>query len=113
MSTSDRFEMTQDQLSRRVDSVLFLNTCAGYPEQYDIYLDGKQIGYFRLRHGAYSVNCPDVLGKSVLRVGIGDGFGRGEFNTEEERSEGLAKATVACLKWAAENPGVYGRGVSL
>jgi hypothetical protein len=104
MSAVHRFDMTQDQLSRRVDSVLFLNTCAGYPEQYDIYLDGKQIGYFRMRHGSYSVTCPDVLGKSVLRVSTGDNFGHGEFDTEEERSEGLAKAAVACLEWALENP---------
>jgi len=110
---TDRFDLTQDQLSRRVDKVLFLNTCAGYPERYDIYLEGNQIGHFSLRHGAANISCPDVEGATVLRLGLTEEFGKGEFDNEAERSDGLAQATVAVLTWANANPGVYGKGASI
>ena len=28
-------------------------TCAASPEQYDVFKDGQQIGYLRLRHGEF------------------------------------------------------------
>lgn len=30
-------------------------TCGACPEQYDVYLNGKIVGYFRLRHGSFTV----------------------------------------------------------
>lgn len=33
-------------------------TCSVCPEQYDVYLDGKQVGYLRLRHGHFRCDYP-------------------------------------------------------
>lgn len=50
-------------------------TCGACPEQYDM-LDkqGNTVGYFRLRHGSFTVTYPDVGGKLVFRANPeGDG----------------------------------------
>lgn len=51
-------------------------TCGACPEQYDMLdEDGETVGYFRLRHGRFTVEYPDVGGKLVLRANtIGDGL---------------------------------------
>jgi len=37
-------------------------TCSACPEQYDAYLDGKIVGYFRLRNGLFRVQTvPDFI----------------------------------------------------
>lgn len=33
--------------------VKLVQTCGACPEQYDMYLDGRNVGYFRLRHGYF------------------------------------------------------------
>ena len=44
-------------------------TCYACPEQYDVYSPSdKQVAYFRLRHGNFSVTCPDVRGEEVYRA---------------------------------------------
>lgn len=30
-----------------------VKTCGGCPEQYDVYYNGKEVGYMRLRHGNF------------------------------------------------------------
>ena len=49
-------------------------TSIACPEQYDAYLNDKQVGYLRLRHGSFTVECPDV-GKTMVFEGcpLGDG----------------------------------------
>lgn len=37
-------------------------TCYAYPEQYDVFLDGKQVGYLRLRHGYFRCDYPNCGG---------------------------------------------------
>ena len=32
-------------------------TCFACPEQYDVYKDGKDVGYLRLRHGIFRADC--------------------------------------------------------
>ena len=56
-------------------------TCSACPEQYDmIDPEGNTVGYFRLRHGYFSVEYPDCGGKQVLGVNtVGDGL----FDTDE------------------------------
>ncbi len=43
-------------------------TCSAYPEQYDALLDGRQVGYLRLRHGIFSVRYPDVDGETIFEA---------------------------------------------
>lgn len=50
-------------------------TCGACPEQYDM-LDksGNTVGYFRLRNGNFTVECPDCGGKLVFKASPqGDG----------------------------------------
>lgn len=50
-------------------------TCFACPEQYDVYLDGEQVGYLRLRHGYFRADFPDCGGKTVYTANPnGDGM---------------------------------------
>lgn len=51
-----------------------------YPEQYDVLLNGKTIGYMRLRHGRFTVECPDVGGQLMYEAYP---IGYGEFENDE------------------------------
>lgn len=55
-------------------------TCEACPEQYEIFKNGKQVAYYRLRHGEFRVDTPDHFGETILEAEpIGDGI----FNTDE------------------------------
>lgn len=55
-------------------------TCIACPEQYDAFLDGKRVGYLRLRHGRFRVDYPDAGGETIYEaLPKGDGaFFEGE-----------------------------------
>ncbi len=36
-------------------------TCGACPEQYDVFQDGKEVGYLRLRHGHFRAECNGVV----------------------------------------------------
>ena len=57
-------------------------TCGACPEQYDVFKDGKQVGYLRLRHGFFSVECPDACGTLVYET---EPRGDGSFYPDERR----------------------------
>lgn len=58
------------------------------PEQYEVFKDGQQVAYYRLRHGAFRVDYPEVGGKTILfEHPEGDGI----FNIDE-RLKYLTKA---------------------
>lgn len=54
-------------------------TCHACPEQYDAVLNGKVIGYLRLRHGIFT--CEHI--PSGVHVYVGDPKGDGIFEPEE------------------------------
>lgn len=66
-------------------------TCGACPEQYDAFLDNRQVGYLRLRHGYFRVDFPDCGGETIFEaMPEGDGaFGI------EEREGYLRKAVDA------------------
>lgn len=49
--------------------------CGSRPEDYDVYWQGKRIGYLRLRHGHFRAICPDVDGDLVYHVYVDDELG--------------------------------------
>lgn len=50
-------------------------TCGACPEQYDVYKNGEQVGYLRLRHGYFRADYPDCGGETVYHANtIGDGI---------------------------------------
>lgn len=70
-------------------------TCVACPEQYDAFDGDKQVGYLRLRHGGFTVECPDVGGVLVYEAHpVGDGI----FE-DNERDYFLRFAVDAIQKW--------------
>lgn len=58
-----------------INGLLFTMTCCESPEQYDIFKDGKQVAYSRLRHGCLEVRVPDHAGEVIYysEKTLGDG----------------------------------------
>lgn len=88
-------------------NVTFVRTCYACPEQYDAFIpygdDGDvfQVGYLRLRHGKFTVECPDVGGQIVYQATI-EGTDVGIFS-DEERIEHLKKAAQAIGQYFGYN----------
>jgi hypothetical protein len=63
------------------DGIDMQETCGACPEQYDVYVEGEEIAYIRLRHGYLSVRVPDPAGEEIF----GKCFGgdKGCFTSEE------------------------------
>ena len=81
-------------------------TCSACPEQYDLTINGIQAGYFRLRHGYFTVTCPDVGGHCVYEH---DTKGNGSFE-EDERPRFLSAGIRECVKiYLEENKNVLDR----
>ena len=70
-----------------------VNTCGACPEQYDIFKDGKQVAYYRLRHGEFRVDIPECGGETIYND---EPFGDGTFYSSE-RLVYLTKAMRAVL----------------
>lgn len=60
----------------------FVQTCEACPEQYDVYRDGKKIGYVRLRYGYLTADLNNV---EVYRHRFNDDEYKGCFDTNAER----------------------------
>jgi hypothetical protein len=75
-------------------------TCSGRPEQYDAFDGDKQVGYLRLRHGQFTVECPDCGGDEVYSACPN---GDGNFLTEE-RDCYLRFAVAAIERWIRRDP---------
>lgn len=73
-------------------------TCSACPEQYDVFdSKGTQVGYLRLRHGSFTVSCPDYGGKLVYQA-----YPKGDGIFEDaERLDYLTEAILAIQKHIA------------
>ena len=75
--------------------VRLVRTCTACPEQYDAYIGDDLVGYLRLRHGSFTVRCPDSNGELVYEAAPdGDGC----FDVEE-RDRYLRFAVAAILSY--------------
>jgi hypothetical protein len=80
---------------RTIGYVRLYLTCSACPEQYDAYIGDKRVAYLRLRHGYFSVTCPNVDGQLVYESHTkGDGC----FNYDEREIE-LRAAIYAIINW--------------
>ena len=70
-----------------------VKTCMACPEQYDVFKDGKQVAYYRLRHGEFMVDIPDCGGETIYES---EPSGDGIFDSDE-RLNHLTKAMRAVL----------------
>lgn len=77
-----------------------VQTCGACPEQYDAFLNGKQVGYLRLRHGWFRVDYPVCGGETIFEASP---HGDGMF-TPEERDGWLLLAKIEiCKRLEVEN----------
>lgn len=77
------------------DGITLVRTCYACPEQYEAFVEGRQVGYLRLRHGRFTVHCPDVDGREVFASSPkGDGL----FE-DDERDDQLTAAKRAIATW--------------
>jgi len=80
---------------KTIDGIRLNLTCGACPEQYDAFLGERLVGYLRLRHGGFTVECPTCDGELVY---ASEPDGDGSF-TPEERSTELTKAVHAIKDW--------------
>jgi hypothetical protein len=84
-------------MDRVIDGITLIETCSSCPEQYDAFDENKkQVGYLRLRHGNFTVECPDVWGKCIYEKEV---EGYGDFIDEEEREKELTIAVNKIKEW--------------
>lgn len=75
-------------------------SCIACPEQYDVLLNGKQVGYIRLRHGHLRVDCPDCMDETVFK---GEPKGDGMFD-DDERAYWMDLCLSAISKYVDDHP---------
>ena len=61
--------------------ITLIRTCSACPEQYDALLDGKQVGYLRLRHGHFYAQVPDCGEGPIVYTASPNGDG--SFDDDE------------------------------
>lgn len=79
-----------------------VETCYACPEQYDVYLDKKKVGYMRLRHGAFECRHLGPEGGIVYRE-YPNGDGRFDY---DERDYYITLALEALRKHIQRDGGM-------
>lgn len=68
-------------------------TCSACPEQYDVFKDGKQVAYYRLRHGTFRVDYPECMEETIYEA-----YPQGDGAFEDhERLEYMTNAMNALI----------------
>lgn len=100
------YYLTEENLNKaaymdiEIEKIELVQTCGACPEQYDAFIDGKQVGYLRLRHGYFRVDFPDCGGETIYDANPdGDGI-----FTETERDHYLMEAKRAIIKKLKQIP---------
>ena len=75
--------------------IRLIQTCGAWPEQYDAYNGDRLVGYLRLRHGTFTVDCPTPGGETVYTA---QPNGDGIFD-HDERDYYLRFAVDAIQRW--------------
>lgn len=75
-------------------------TCGACPEQYEVFKDGVQVGYYRLRHGLFRVDYPTVNKETIYEA---EPLGDGIFD-DSERLVYLTKAMRMVIEKINQTP---------
>ncbi len=75
--------------------IKLVKLCSACPEDYDAFDGDERVGYLRLRHGYFGVECPDCPGEKVYEA---EPKGDGEFEPDE-RDYYLRAAVDAIQRW--------------
>jgi hypothetical protein len=82
-----------------IDGYKLTLTCIACPESYDVFdPEGKPVAYMRIKHGNFSVSCPDWGGDIVYQAAP---KGAGIFE-DRERLAYLRAAMNAVQGWIVE-----------
>jgi len=73
-------------------------TCSACPEQYEVFKEGKQVAYYRLRHGTFRIDYPTCGEETIYEA---DPNGDGIFD-DNERLNYLTKAMRIVLSKISE-----------
>ena len=84
-----------------INGLRFEKTSFACPEQYDVFLKNKQVGYLRLRHGVFRIDCPDCGRETIFTHEPPEADGI--FNNSEQREYFLKLSSVRILEWLDEN----------
>lgn len=85
-----------------INGLELYQTCGACPEQYEAFSGVHHVGYLRLRHGYFRVDCPDAGGETVYEANPdGDGL----FSSDDERQHYLEMATHAINMWIRRKEG--------
>lgn len=90
------------------DDYKLVKTCSACPEQYDVMLDGEEVGYLRLRHGSF--RCEYNYGGRDEVVYSASPDGDGEF-MDYERT-GYLNAAIEALDRRHHKPADIATGWS-
>ncbi len=80
------------------DEIRLEQTCEAHPEQYDAFHGERLVGYLRLRHGVFRVDCPECGDTTVYRASP---KGAAKFE-DDEREHYLHEARVAIAAFHAK-----------
>ena len=76
--------------------IVLVKTCDMCPEQYDAMCNGELVGYLRLRHSGFSVECPYCGGEEVYYADVDDSGWTGSFaDIERDSYLNIAKNKIA------------------
>lgn len=89
----------------------FKETCSACPEQYDVYLEGKQVGYVRLRWGGLRCDYPDVGGDTIYTHNFEDGL-LGAFTNNNVRNYHLEKIAESLYNRISQTENLNEKGIS-
>lgn len=82
-------------------------TSSSCPEQYDAFdTEGNLIGYLRLRHGTFRVDCPECGGDTVYEAELE--YGQGDFYGDNERRKYLDAAKRAIARYYRDKEAEHG-----
>lgn len=72
--------------------IRLVQTCGACPEQYDAYIGTELVGYLRLRHGYFRVECPSSGGIEVYGA-----HPQGDGVFEHEERDGYLRRAVSAI----------------
>jgi hypothetical protein len=85
---------------RKIDVLTFVMTSIACPEQYEVFdVNGKQVGYLRLRNGWFRVDYPDCGQETIYEA-----YPKGDGVFEEDEVDFYLNEAVKAIKLRMSSP---------
>jgi len=76
----EQFDFVRSFNITKIGEYELILTCHACPEQYEVFKDGKQVAYYRLRHGEFRVDLGECGGETIYEA---EPNGDGIFDADE------------------------------